>query len=363
MRIVFDVTPLSHPRTGIGNYMLGMLGGLAEVAGDTHELVFFAPTGPRNAAKVREALDGIDGERRILRLPPPSTLWRKLWSRTQLLPVERIVGSLDVFHLSDWMYPPQRSGLRTTTVHDLGPIHYPEWVDPRTRALHVPKALHAAQTCDILFTNSQYTADDVERTLGVARERITVALPGIDGRFQPGGDRADIGSPYLFTAASFEPRKNLETLLAAFSLVRAQRPELKLLIAGSTSGFVTGTEPPGAQLLGYVPDRDLPALYRGAAAFVFPSLFEGFGIPVVEAMACGTPVVVSSHPSLDEASDTAAIRVEPTSAEALAAGIERALTEGRELIPAGLEHASRFTWRRCGEAMLRAYESALEPQQ
>jgi glycosyltransferase involved in cell wall biosynthesis len=354
MRIVFDVTPLSHPRTGIGNYMLGMLGGLAEVAGDSHELVYFAPTGPRNAARVREALNGIGGERRIITLPPPSTVWRKMWSRAQHPTVETLVGRLDVFHFSDWMYPSQRAGLRTTTVHDLGPIHHPEWVDPRTRALHVPKALHAAKTCDVMFANSQYTADDIVHTLHFPRDRIVVAPPGIHERLRPEGEAADFGSPYIFTVASFEPRKNLGTLLDAFALVRANRPELQLVIAGGATEIAAE----GVRLRGYVPDVELPRLYRGAAAFVFPSLFEGFGIPVIEAMACGTPAVASSHPSLDEASGGIAIRVEPSSPEAIAAGIEQALTNGSASVENGLKHARRFTWRACGEAMLRGYEKA-----
>jgi len=252
------------------------------------------------------------------------------------------------------MYPPQRGGLRTTTVHDLGPIHHPAWVDARTRALHIPKARHSAKTCDLLFANSRYTADDVEATLGVPRERIVVAYPGIHERFQPDGPAAELGFPYLFTAASFEPRKNLETLLEAFALLRARRPELQLVIAGT--GPDVAME--GVRLLGYVEDAELPPLYRGAEAFVFPSLFEGFGIPVVEALACGTPAVVSSHPSLDEACGGIAIRAEPKSPETLAAGIERALSEGRRLAPRGIEHARRFTWRACGAAMLSGYEGA-----
>ena len=354
MRLVFDVTPLSHPRTGIGNYMLGMLGGIAEVSGGQHELVFFAPTGPRNAWRVRKSLNGIPGKRRIIPLPPPSNPWRQAWSRAQRPPVERFVGPLDVFHFSDWMYPAQRSGLRTTTVHDLIPLHHPEWVGPRTRALHVPKAHHAAKTCDLMFANSRYTADDVEGTLGFPRDRIVVAYPGIHERFQPDGPKARMGSPYLFTAASFEPRKNLGALLEAFALVRARRSDLELVIAGADPEV----EAEGVRMLGYVPDEDLPPLYRGASAFVFPSLMEGFGIPVLEAMASGTPAVVSSHPSLDEASGEAAARVDPTSPEAMAAGIEQALTEGQALVPRGLEHAKQFTWRACGEAMLRGYESA-----
>ena len=354
MRLVFDVTPLSHPPTGIGNYMLGMLGGIAEASGGLHELVLFAATGPQNVRRVRQTLDGIPGERRLVVVPPPSNIWRRIWSRTQWPPVERLVGRLDVFHLSDWMYPPQRAGLRTTTVHDLGPIHYPDWVDERTRALHVRKALHAAKTCDLSFANSRYTADDLVRTLRVPEERVAVAYPGIHERFRPEGPKEAYRAPYLLTTATWEPRKNLQTLLDAFGLLQARRPELELLIAG----IVERPAREGVRFLGYVSAESLPKLFRGAEAFVFPSLFEGFGIPVVEAMACGTPAVVSSHPSLDEASGGAAIRVEPKSPEAIASGVEQALVERRKLAPAGLEHARQFTWRACGEAMLRGYESA-----
>jgi glycosyltransferase involved in cell wall biosynthesis len=110
--------------------------------------------------------------------------------------------------------------------------------------------------------------------------------------------------------------------------------------------------------LGFVDDNRLAELYRGAKAFVFPSLFEGFGIPVVEAMACATPAVVSAHPSMDEASGDAAVRVDPRDPKAIATGIERAIEEREALIPRGVEHSRRFTWRACGEAMLRVFEGA-----
>jgi glycosyltransferase involved in cell wall biosynthesis len=342
VRIVVDVTPLSHARTGVGNYLLGSLRGMVEAAGPEHELVAFAPVSVRARERVDQALDGIDVERRIVSLPPSANLWRRMWSRAGFPAVERFAGRLDVFHFSDWMYPPQRDGLRTTVVYDLVPLHFPEWVHPRTRRLNIAKYQHAVRTCDLIIADSEFTANDVSETLGFLRERLVVAYPGVDERFRPEGPRAD-RDPYVLMLAPGDPRKNHSTLVAAVELVRRSRPELRLVAPS------------------YVPHEELPALYRGADVFAYPSFFEGFGIPILEAMASGTPVVASSHASLDEACGDAAIRADPGSAEALADGIERALTERDTLVPRGLEHARGFTWRACGEAHLRAFERRTAP--
>ena len=284
----------------------------------------------------------MDLERRIVSLPPPANLWRRIWSRAGLPVVERLAGLVDVFHFSDWMYPPQRGGLRTTTIYDLVPLHFPQWVHPRTRRQNVAKYQHAVRTCDVIIADSEFTANDVSETLGFARERLVVAYPGVDERFRPEGPRDD-RNPYVLMLAPDDPRKNHSTLVAAVELVRRSRPEMRLVAPS------------------YVAHEELPALYRGATVFAYPSFFEGFGIPVIEAMASGTPVVASSHASLDEACGDAAVRAEPGGAEALAAGIERAIAERDTLVRRGLEHARRFTWRACGEAHLRAFERRKAP--
>jgi alpha-1,3-rhamnosyl/mannosyltransferase len=154
--------------------------------------------------------------------------------------------------------------------------------------------------------------------------------------------------------ATLEPRKNLETLLAAHELLGE---DVALAVVGAAGwGRQPELDRPGVVRLGYVSEDELARLYRGAEAFVYPSRFEGFGIPILEAMASGTPCVVSSHASLDEASGVAAVRADPTSPEALAAGIRDALARRDELHAAGLAHAAQFTWRGAGEAILRAYE-------
>ena len=359
MRIVVDVSPLSAPRTGIGNYILGMLRGTVEAAGPGDSVVAFAMAGPRGAARIREALQGAGAEERIVVVPPTSQTWRTLWSRLGRPKVERFAGELDVFHFSDWMYPAQRSGLRSTMIHDLAPLRFPDSVAPLTRRMHGRKYRNAAETCDLVFVNSEYTANDAAELLRIPRERIHVAYPGVSDAFTPEGGRADLGRPYVLAVATLEPRKNVARLVDAFELVRATHPELDLVVAGAEVTWapspLAGTSVRG---LGFVPDTELPALYRGASAFVYPSLFEGFGIPIVEAMACGTPVAASAHPSLDEAAGDAAIRVDPESPEAIAQGIRKALDERESLVPKGLEHAKRFTWRACGEAHLHGFRTA-----
>jgi glycosyltransferase involved in cell wall biosynthesis len=358
LRVVVDVTPLALPRTGIGNYVLGMLRGLTEVGGG-NEIVAFSAVAPPGKRRIEEALDGLPVERRLILVPPKSHWWRTAWSRLGRGPVEHLAGRLDVFHFSDWMYPPQRAGVRATTIHDLVPLRHPDWVHPQTYRMHSRKYEHAARTCDLIVVNSEFTADEVVELLGFPRERICVAPPGIAASYRPDGPACDLGGPYVLTVATLERRKNLETLLAAMPLVRRRHPELRLAVAGQPGWQGPSLDVESVFPLGYVDDDELAALYRGAEVFVYPSRFEGFGMPIVEAMASGTPVVSSAHPSMDEASGDATVRADPESAEAFAAGIERALSEADALVARGFDHARHFTPRAGGAAILRGYESQL----
>jgi glycosyltransferase involved in cell wall biosynthesis len=355
VRIAFDVSPLSHPRTGIGNYVRGSLAGLVEASAGRHEVVAFAPTRLRGRRLIHEALDGVPVDVRTLVLPW-SHAFRMGWSRLGRPAAERWLGSVDVLHFSDWVVPPQRRGLRSTMVHDLVPLRFPEWVTPRTRSMHGYKYARTAE-CDLVFVNSSYTGRDVEELLHVSADRIRVAPPGVSRDYGAEGERADLGRPYVLSLATLEPRKNLGALVEAW---RPLRSELALAVAGAAGwGDETLPRDEGLLELGFVDEREVPRLMRGAAVFVYPSLFEGFGMPVVEAMACGVPVVASAHPSLDEAAGNAAVRIDPAEPDAIAAGIREALERRDELVAAGLAHAAAFSWRRCGEIHLRAFEEAV----
>jgi alpha-1,3-rhamnosyl/mannosyltransferase len=355
VRIAFDVSPLSHPLLGIGNYIQGSLAGLAEASAGRHEIVAFAPTSIRGPGRIRTALARIDVEVRTWPLPL-SHAARTAWSAAGHPAAERLLGAFDVLHFSDWMYPPQRAGVRATTIHDLVPLHHPEWTTARTRAMHGRKYTNAAATCDVVFVNSAYTGRDVTRTLGIPEERIRVARPAAKDVYRPGGSAADLGAPYVLTVATLEPRKNLQVLIEAHRLLGG---DIELAVVG---GEGWGEQPlldgPRIRRLGYVSDDELARLYRGAEVVAYPSRFEGFGIPVIEAMACRAPVVVSAHESLDEACGEAAVRADPDDAGAFAAAIERARVEREDLAARGLEHVKSFSWRDVGEVFLQGYEEA-----
>ena len=356
MRIAFDVSPLSHPLLGIGNYIQGSLGGLAQASAGRHEIVAFAPTSIRGPARIRAALAGIDVELRTWPLPA-SHATRTAWSAVGRPAAERLLGSFDVLHFSDWMYPPQRSGVRATTIHDLVPLHHPEWTTARTRAMHGRKYRNAAATCHVIFVNSAYTGRDVTDTLGVPSERVRVAHPASKPVFREDGPAADLGAPYVLTVATLEPRKNLDVLVEAHRLLRG---ELQLAVVGGEGwGDQPKLDGAGVRRLGHVSDEELARLYRGAAVVAYPSRFEGFGMPVIEAMACGVPVVASAHASLDEASGDAALRADPEDPAAFAAAIEQAVASREHLVAVGLEHVKAFSWHAVGEIFLQGYEEAM----
>jgi glycosyltransferase involved in cell wall biosynthesis len=371
MRIGIDYTAAARQQAGIGRYTRELVGTLLDLPQD-HQYTVFAATGGLQSA---DWTASIQGKARPRSLPLSDEWVARLWHRARLpVPVETFTGPLDVFYSPDFVLPPtRRSTRRILTVHDLSFLHYPDHFVPKlVRYLEkvVPRSVARA---DRVLADSQATRDDLISMMGVVPEKIDVLYSGVDARFTPRpepGERERLraryglgGQPYILSVGTIQPRKNHLRLVRVFAQLTG---EVRLVIAGGPGWLYedvmaeAARHPDRVQMMGFVDDADLPALYRGATLFIFPSFYEGFGLPVLEAMACGTPVVCSDRSSLPEVAGEAALLVDPHDEASIASGIELALSdeELRERMRArGLEQARNFTWERAARQLLAAFGS------
>src|SRR5207237_8052170 len=162
-----------------------------------HELVVFGPVSVRGRKLLDETLAELPVKKRFVTVLFAHAA-RRAWGALGRPPVERFLGTVDALHFSDWMVPPQRAGVRATMIPDLGPLRFPERLHPRTVSMHTGTA-RAAASCDVVFTNSEFTANEIAERLGIQRDRIRVAYPGIDARYRPEGERRELGRPCVFT--------------------------------------------------------------------------------------------------------------------------------------------------------------------
>ncbi|MGQ9554372.1 MAG: glycosyltransferase family 4 protein [Anaerolineae bacterium] len=268
--------------------------------------------------------------------------------------------------------PPVHPPTAVVTIHDLGYLHYPTAHPPVQRLYLHWSTLWNVRTARVILADSQATIYDLSRYLRVPAARTVLAYPGVNEAFYPQPDsRVDevrrhyrLPSSYLLYVGTIQPRKNVSRLLAAHALV-SEAPPLVLVGAPGwlSKGILREIEATGerVRMLGYVPDDDLPALLTGAQALALPSLYEGFGIPALEAMACGTPVVASRTSSLPEVVGDCGILVDPLSIDDIARGLELVCHNrefARHLGDCGRIRARQFTWAACAQAALTAIEKA-----
>jgi glycosyltransferase involved in cell wall biosynthesis len=294
----------------------------------------------------------------------------RLWSHLRLS-LEMVARPPEVLFVPAHVLPlvhPRRS---IVTVHDLGQLHFPDAYPARQRLYHNASARWNARGAAHLFVDSEATRDDVARFYRVAPDKMTVVYPAYDARlYQPGRDAARIeaiqsrfriGGDYVLAVGTIHPRKNYARLIEAFSKLTI--PHCQLVIVGKR-GWLFGSIVDRAKSLGlasrvlfldYVPAAEMPALVSGARVFAFPSLHEGFGLPVLEAQACGTPVVCSMTSSFPEVAGDAALFVDPFDVDALAAALERAWVDDAlraKLIAHGFENVKRFSWDKSARQVL-----------
>jgi glycosyltransferase involved in cell wall biosynthesis len=325
--------------------------------------------------------------------PGPNFTWKptrisprwmaRLWHRLLLpVPVEAFVGPIDLYHATDFALLPTMPGTKTIlTVHDLSFVTVPRSAHPaQKRYLDrvVPRSVRRATH---VIADSQATKEDLINLYGTPPDKISVLLSGVNAIYRPMEDaelrreiRAKYKIPpeadYLFSIGTVQPRKNYGKLMSAVARLRDEFPQLHLVIAGGR-GWLDGPIYQAMDVLnlhdrvhfiGYVEDEDVPVLYSDALCTAYVSLYEGFGFPVVESMACATPVITSNVSSMPEVAGTAALLVDPYDIDAVTDAIRRMATDIRfreRLVEAGLRQAKRFTWEQAAQELLTIYGRVL----
>jgi glycosyltransferase involved in cell wall biosynthesis len=258
----------------------------------------------------------------------------------------------DVLHCPTYRGPLRSARPLVVTVHDLAVLRHPETFNRWTRTYSprvVPRVLRAARR---IIAVSDFTRRELVELLSVPDEKIRVVPNGVEAEFTQDGPAAD--GDYVLAVGTLEPRKNLQRLVEA-----ARRSDVELRVVGARGWGGVEVGGNGVRWLGEVGDAELARLYRGARCVAYPSLYEGFGIPVLEAMACGAPVVTSRGTAMEEVADGAAILVDAHDPAEIAAGIERAVAERDRLVPRGLERARAFRWDAIAAATVGVYREAI----
>jgi glycosyltransferase involved in cell wall biosynthesis len=379
MRIGIDYTAAVRQGGGIGRYTRSLIRALSEIDAEREYTLFVA--GGRDAG---DGLGPWPANFRIRSVPLSDRWLHILWQRLRLpVPIQVITGHLDLFHSPDFVLPPLGRTQAILTVHDLSFLRVPQFFVPGFREYLEGAVSRAAGRATHILADSESTRCDLVELLAVEPERITVIYPGVEPRFQPVCDatvldrvraRYDLPEKFVLSLGTLQPRKNFEGLIEAFGCLLASRgdgpdiADLQLVIVGGRgwmyedtfalvrrSGLLDRVRFPG-----FADDCDLPAIYSLATVFAFPTWYEGFGLPVLEAMACGTPVLAANNSSLPEVVGEAGLLVDASDVEALADGLARLLTDSElqaRLVVAGRERARCFAWERAAWQLLEAYRS------
>lgn len=377
LKIGIDYTAALKQSGGIGRYTRGLVTTLAELDRQNQYLLLSTSDAPPQDLQSFKPYSNFS--RRVYPLPER---WMTIgWHRLFLpVPVEWFAGPLDLFHSPNFILPPTRHAKTLLTVHDLSFIRHPQGaVEALRRWLNqvVPRSLAQA---DHILADSISTRQDLIELFNIEAERITVVGAGVERRFQPiqaEGQRnlvrqrygLEFNEKFILGLGTLEPRKNFTGLIEAYS-ASPVRETHHLVIAGGRGWlyddiFVAAENSAVAHrihLIGFIADDDLPALYSLADIFAYPSHYEGFGIPVIEAMACGTPVVCANNSSLPEVAGPAAVQITATDKTALAEALFQLATDEvlrRQLIEAGFKQARIFTWSAATQRLLGAYQQFL----
>ena len=340
MKIGIDVTQAVYG-TGISGYVVELVRHLPQ-----SELVLFGTSLRRGGE-----LQSLFPSAKIFPFPP--TLMHYLWNVAHQVPPEWLVGKLDIWHSSDWAQPPT-GAKKVTTVHDLTPWLYPVETDPQIVAVHQARMRWVVKECDQIICVSQNTASDLKRLFGISNDRIKVIYEAVPEahKLTP---QITKQANYVVTIGARQPRKNISRLIEAFRKYKSKyNLPPKLIVIGESSHSAADAE---ISFTGFVSDQQLVDLLAGASVFVYPSLYEGFGLPILEAFYHNVPVACSNTSAFPEVAGDAAVYFDPLSEEGIAKAMAEAIANRAKLVTAGKTQLDKFSWEKTARMTLKIYES------
>lgn len=374
MKIAIDISQIVYEGSGVANYTKELVSSLLKADRKNEYLLFGLSLRRLHILEeYYKKIRSLNQQVTARFLPIPQTFANFWWNRIHKFRIDSILGEkIDIFHSSDWIQP-LTSAKKVTTVHDLITLRYPETSHPyiietQKRRLHWVK-----REVDIVFADSQATKNDLTDILHFNANKIKVVYPGLKDIYKPIGEedklrikqKYGLNDSYLLTVGTMEPRKNIRNSILAFerflhhNLISSRKKPVELVIVGKVGWGEKYKSTRLIKILGYVAEKDMPALYGAASVFLYPSFYEGFGLPVIEAMACGLPVITSNCGSLKEVAGEAALFVDPLAPEDLAVKMTQIFVDNKlkeELIKKGIENAKRFNWEKTAKEVIKLYE-------
>lgn len=355
MRVAIDISQIIYG-TGVSTYTKELIENLVKIDSVNEYLLFGA------SLKRRSELDSwinSVGEVKAKTFMLPSAVWEFIGNTLHFPKIESLIGPIDVYHSSDWVQYPSRA-YKVTTVHDLAPIFLKRITNKKIVEVHKRRIGWVLKEVDKTIVPSNATKMDLIK-LGAAENRVVVIpeAPGSQFAPQPTERIEEVKKKYglrerYCLAIGVNERKNTRKIMEAF--VKAKRKDLKLVVVGHK--YNSFHEVRGVNFIGHVPTSDLPMLYSGAEVLIYPSLYEGFGLPILEAMSCGCPVVTSNISSMPEVAGDAAVLVDPYDVSSIAEGIKKALKGKVGLVKRGYAQTKKFSWEKTAKMTLEVYNGA-----
>lgn len=378
MKLGFDAQPLVHgQKTGIGYYQAGLIHHMMKLfPGEDYTLFYFSLRGKAAKRSLLKAYEGASLEECGWM---SASLYKLFWT---FIPVPNRLffkKKQDLSHFFNYHIPPGVPGKKVCTVHDMTYKAFPETVRFKTKVMLDLNLKSSIRRADLILTDSEFSKSEIIKYFPQSAHKLEVVYCGVDREhFKPAPpeeiqrvrSKYGIEGKYFLYLGTLEPRKNLERLIQAYALLKERLPSApRLVIAGGKgwmyeaiveSGKAVGTD---CLFTGYVPAEDAPPLLSGCTAFLFPSLYEGFGMPPLEAMSCGAPVLTSNAASLPEVVGDAAVLVDPFSIESMYEGMLSLASDSglrKSLSEKGLKRAEKFSWEAAAKALMELYKRILK---